>query len=271
MKTNLFSLSGKTAIVTGALGLLGGQHCRALAEAGANVVAADLVKGACEEFGFELRRESGTDSNGMACDITNPESLQALKAAVLEKYGQIDVLVNNAGVDDKFDESCDDIFRLEAYPLSHWRRMLEVNLTGTFLCCQVIGPEMVKRARGSIINIASTYGIVAPDQSIYRRPDGSQTFFKSPAYPATKAAVISLTRYLASCWGRSSVRVNSICPGGVWNSQEQYFIENYSERTPLGRMAKSDDYKGAIVFLACDASSYMTGANLVVDGGWTIW
>lgn len=267
---NIFSLDNKTAVVTGAVGLLGRQHCRALAEAGANVVATDLRSDACKALAEELSAGTKTNALGFGADITYPASLDALKIETLKQYGSIDVLVNNAAVDDVFHDSGVAI-RFEDYSLESWQRSIGVNLTGAFLCCQIIGSEMARRGGGSIINIASTYGIVAPDQSIYRRADGTQAFYKSAAYSVSKAGVLALTRYLAAYWGGAGVRVNALSPGGVENAQDDYFIQNYSRRAPARRMATPHDYQGAIVFLASEASSYMTGANLVVDGGWTIW
>jgi NAD(P)-dependent dehydrogenase (short-subunit alcohol dehydrogenase family) len=266
---DLFSLNDKVAIVTGALGLIGKNHCFALAEAGANVIACDLSGEMCEEFAKNLPN----DSIGIGVDITNPDSLKNLRDEVLNKFGKIDVLVNNAAINDMFENPSAALEQsmFENYPLEMWKKSLEVNVTGMFLCSQIIGSEMAKRKHGSIINVASTYGIVAPDQSLYKNEKGEQTFYKSPAYPATKGAVISFTKFLAAYWGSVGVRVNTLSPGGVENSQNEFFIKNYSQRTPLGRMAAPTDYKGAIVYLASDASSYMTGANLVVDGGWTAW
>ncbi|MBX7044976.1 MAG: SDR family oxidoreductase [Ignavibacteria bacterium] len=267
--SDLFSLKNKTAIVTGALGLIGKNHCFALAEAGANVIACDLNEGGCEEFAKNLPG----DSVGVGVDIIDSDSLKNLRDIVLNKFGKIDVLVNNAAINDMFENPLAALEQsmFENYPLAMWKKSLEVNVTGMFLCSQIIGTEMAKKNYGSIINVASTYGMVAPDQSLYQNEKGEQTFYKSPAYPATKGAVISFTKFLAAYWGNKGVRVNTLTPGGVENSQNEFFIKNYSKRTPLGRMAAPTDYKGAVVFLASDASSYMTGANLVVDGGWTAW
>jgi NAD(P)-dependent dehydrogenase (short-subunit alcohol dehydrogenase family) len=268
-----FSLEGRVAVVTGAVGLIGKQHCYALAEAGANVVVTDMNQEKCVAFASELSSQFQRPMLGFAADITKVDSLKALRDAILKAFGKLDVLVNNAAINDMFENptAAAELSKFENYPLELWQKSLDVNVTGVFLCSQILGTEMAKRGSGSIINVASTYGIVAPDQSLYKKPDGSQNFWKSAAYPATKGAVISFTRFLAAYWGNKGVRVNTLSPGGVENAQDDYFIKNYSAKTMLGRMAEPTDYKGAIVFLASDASAYMTGANLIVDGGWTAW
>lgn len=264
-----FSLRGRVAVVTGATGLLGRAHCAALADAGATVIATDLDGGACEA----LARSLSTPGLGVAADVTDRASLEALRDQALSRFDRLDVLVNNAAVNDRFEspEAALERSRFEHYPVELWQRSLAVNVTGVFLCSQVLGSVMAARGRGSIVNVASTYGVVAPDQSLYTRPDGTQAFFKSPSYPTSKGAVLSFTRYLAAYWGARGVRVNALSPGGVGNGQEGWFVERYGERTPLQRMATPDDYRGAVVFLASEASAYMTGANLLVDGGWTCW
>jgi len=266
---NLFSLNNKTAIVTGALGLLGREHCLALTEAGANVIAADLDFEKAEEFASEL----GNKALGVYLDVTDKSSIISAKEKGKRKFGSIDILVNNAAINDMFEnpKASKEQSKFENYPLELWQKSIDVNLTGVFLCSQIIGLEMVKNNYGSIINIASTYGITAPNQSLYIKENGLQDFYKPPAYSAAKAGVIMFTKYLATYWGNKNIRVNSLSPGGVENSQDEYFIKNYSEKTPLARMAKPSDYRGALIFLASDASLYMTGANLVVDGGWTAW
>jgi len=263
----IFSLSDRTAIVTGACGLLGTQHCEALAEAGAHVVVADLDEGAAEALAVRL----GEGHLGIGMDVTDPESVQRARQRILDRYGRIDVLVNNAAINDMFENPllAGQQSMFEHYPLEMWDRSWKVNVSGVFLCSQILGGFMAERGVGSIINIASTYGIVAPDQGIYRNEAGEQTFYKSPSYPVTKSAVVGFTKFLAAYWGHRNVRVNALSPGGVENGQDPFFKNNYAGKTLLGRMAAPADYKGAIVFLASDASSYMTGSNLVVDGGWT--
>jgi len=273
-------LSGKVAVVTGAAGLLGRQHCRALARAGAHLVATDLDEAALADLARELdegveRGAAARDAEvlALAADVTSEVSLDRLRDAVLGRFDRIDVLVNNAAIDDKFLErgSSEPDGRFEDYSLDQFRRILDVNVAGVFACCQRLGSVMAERGRGSIINVASTYGVVAPNQDLYVGPDGHQRFFKSAAYPASKGAVLQLTRFLAAYWGRRGVRVNALSPGGVDTGQDAHFRQRYAERTPLGRMARATDYMGALVFLASEASAYMTGANLIVDGGFTIW
>ncbi len=264
---NPFDLTGRVAVVTGATGLIGREHCRGLKEAGAWVVAADVNEDAVSRFAKEA------DLMPLVCDVTSQDSLKQGLAKILSWHDRLDVIVNNAAVNDMFENPAlaGEQSKFENYPEALWRRMFDVNVTGTFLASQIWGAHLAEKRSGSIVNIASTYGIVAPDQSLYQTPEGDQKFYKSAAYPATKGAVISFTRFLAAYWGEKNVRVNCLSPGGVENGQDAYFVENYSKKTPLGRMAAPGDYRGALVFLASDASAYMTGSNLVVDGGWTAW
>jgi NAD(P)-dependent dehydrogenase (short-subunit alcohol dehydrogenase family) len=262
-----FNLKGKTAIVTGACGLLGKNHCEALSEMGASVIVADLDITTAQVFAKNLGRKH----TGIYLDVSSKKSVEDACKEVLSEYETIDILVNNAAINDMFENPtlAAEQSKFENYPLEMWQKSLDVNITGVFLCSQVFGAVMAQKGKGSIINIASTYGIVGPDQSIYRNENGEQIFYKSASYPATKGAVINFTRFLAAYWGSKGVRVNCLSPGGVENNQNDWFVKNYSAKTPLGRMAEPTDYKGAVVFLASDASAYMTGANLIVDGGWT--
>jgi NAD(P)-dependent dehydrogenase (short-subunit alcohol dehydrogenase family) len=277
MIMDLFSLYDKVAVVTGACGLLGRQHCEALAAAGAKVVVTDLDEQAAWPVAAGLGAAGLADPNkegehlAIGLDVTDRASLESAKRRILERYGRLDILVNNAAINDMFENPllAAEQSMFEHYPREMWDRSWKVNVSGVFLTSQVLGGVMAERGKGSIINIASTYGVVAPDQTIYRNREGKQTFYKSPAYPVTKSAVIGFTKFLAAYWGKRNVRVNALSPGGVENSQEEWFRDNYSARTPIGRMAMPSDYRGAIVYLASDASAYMTGANLVVDGGWT--
>lgn len=266
-----FNLQGKVAVVTGALGLLGREHCSALAAAGARVVVSDLSAEGCAELAESLSVASKQPALGVAADVTREDAVEALAERVLGAFGRVDILVNNAAIDDKYSADAADESRFECYSVERFRRMLDVNVVGMFLCSQRIGRHMAARGSGSIINVASTYGVVAPQQALYRRADGSQSFFKSPAYPTSKGAVLQFTRFLAAYWGSAGVRVNSLSPGGVAQDPDPHFRSQYEARTPLGRMAEPSDYRGALLFLASGASAYMTGANLIVDGGWTTW
>lgn len=267
-----FSLAGRTALVTGGAGLLGRQFTQALGEAGAKVVVADLNLAQAEAHA-ETLTQAGLAALPVQVDVTDPVSVEALVARAVEHFGSLDVIVNGAALDPKFDpdnqgSQLGNAF--ETYPLEAWRAAMEVNLTGMFLVCQAAARQMVAQEYGKIINICSTYGLVGPDQRIYERPDGPRQY-KPVYYTVSKAGVLGLTKYLATYYAGTNIRVNALTPGGVYNQHDETFLKAYSSRTVIGRMAEQDEMSGAVVFLASEASAYMTGANLVVDGGWTAW
>jgi 2-deoxy-D-gluconate 3-dehydrogenase len=269
-----FDMQGKSAIVTGGAGLLGQEFCRTLAEAGAGVVVADLDGEKAEMVAGQLR-QAGFLATKAAVDVTQPDSVQAMVDTALEAFGRLDVLANSAALDPKFDPQAMAKMgqisgAFEDYPLEQWKQALEVNLTGLFLGCQAAVRPMVQQGSGVIINICSMYGLVGPDQRLYQR-DGQQTAFKPVYYSVTKAGVLGLTNYLATYYAGKNIRVNALTPGGVYNGHDDTFLKAYSTRAVMGRMAHKDEMNGALLFLASEASSYMTGANLVVDGGWTAW
>lgn len=267
-----FAVAGRTVIVTGGAGLLGREYGRALVDAGAHVVLADI------DADEVARAASGLEGPGRAIgigvDVASEASVAGLVRTTLDRFGRIDGLVNNAALNPKVDGEgsarLDGSF--ERYPLELWNRSLATNLTGMFLCAREVAPTMLAQRRGSIVNVSSTYGLVGPDQRLYDsgRPDGGRQH-KPVDYSVTKSAVIGFTRYLAAYWATQGIRVNTLTPGGVRHEQPADFVERYASRTPLGRMAERHEYCGALLFLLSDASSYMTGANLVVDGGWTAW
>lgn len=269
-----FDLTERVAVVTGGVGLLGGEFCRTLAEAGATVAVVDLNDSASQAVAASLTN-SGYKALAVPTDITQPDSVRASVDQVVSKFGRIDILVNSAALDPKFDP--DALNKgitpgaFEDYPLELWNLALDVNLTGMFLMTQAcVRPMLEQRKKGSIINICSTYGLNGPDQRIYVK-EGERVAFKPVYYTVTKAGVLGFTKYLAAYYAETEIRVNALTPGGVFNNHEEYFVKNYSAKTILGRMARKDEMNGALVFLASDASSYMTGNNLVVDGGWTAW
>jgi NAD(P)-dependent dehydrogenase (short-subunit alcohol dehydrogenase family) len=263
-----FDLSGKVAIVTGSAGLLGSGFCRTLAEAGASVVLADINAEANEVLATKLTGHA----LAVTTDIADPRSVASMVEQTLQRYGRLDILVNSAALDPKFDPEHQDQHSssFEDYALDDWNQALNVNLTGMFLVTQAVVRPMLDQQAGVIVNICSTYGLVAPDQRIYQRK-GQTEVYKPVYYSVTKAGVLGFTRYLAGYYAGKNIRVNALTPGGVYNQHDETFVEKYAARTMLGRMADRSEMNSALLFLACDASSYMTGANLVVDGGWTAW
>ncbi|HEY5730719.1 MAG TPA: SDR family oxidoreductase [Anaerolineales bacterium] len=269
-----FELTGRVAVVTGGVGLLGAEFCRTLAEAGASVAVVDLNASASQEAADTLTK-NGHNAFAVPTDITQPDSVIAMVEKVLSEFGRLDILVNSAALDPKFDPEAAKKGiapgAFEDYPLDQWNAAMNVNLTGMFLVTQAcVKPMIAQRKKGSIINICSTYGLNGPDQRIYIR-DGQRVAFKPVYYTVTKAGVMGFTKYLAAYYAGTEIRVNALTPGGVFNNHEEYFVNNYSAKTILGRMANKDEMNGALLFLASDASSYMTGNNVVVDGGWTAW
>jgi NAD(P)-dependent dehydrogenase (short-subunit alcohol dehydrogenase family) len=269
-----FSLAGRVAIVTGGPGLLGKEFCKTLAEAGAAVVVAD-INGEGADAEVKTLTEAGYQALGVQVDVTNPESVRAMVDKALKVYGRLDILVNSAALDPKFDPQAlaartTPLGSFEDYPVDSWRQALDVNLTGMFLCCQAAVRPMLLQGKGALINICSMYGLVGPDQRLYQR-DGKQTSYKPVYYSVTKAGVLGMTNYLATYYAGKNIRANALTPGGVFNGHDEIFLKAYSARAVMGRMANKDEMNGALLFLASDASSYMTGANLVVDGGWTAW
>ncbi len=276
----LFDLHNRVAIVTGGAGLLGSEFCLTLAQAGARVMVADLDEGSAAATATRLS-EQGLVTQAARLDVTDPVSVRSVVATTLAAYGRLDILVNSAALDPKMDpehlagqasgsSAGPNLTSFEHFPLEAWKQALDVNLTGMFLCSQAAVQPMLAQGQGVIINLSSIYGLAAPDQRLYDRP-GQPTHYKPPYYSATKAGVLGLTQYLAAYYAGKNIRVNALTPGGVYNGHDETFTQAYAARTVIGRMAEKDEMNGALLFLASDASTYMTGANLVVDGGWTTW
>jgi NAD(P)-dependent dehydrogenase (short-subunit alcohol dehydrogenase family) len=258
LTTNLFSLDGRLAVVTGGAGQLGGEIARGLAAAGAEVAIFDVVKAA-----------EGKGVSSVVVDVTDRG---AIERATSELPGVPHVLVNAAALDSPPDAPAEEVGPFEDFPSEAFDEVMQVNVKGTLFACQVIGARMAEAGRGSIVNVSSIYGMLSPVQELYDfRRAGGETFFKPVAYSVSKSALYNLTRYLATYWAKSGVRVNTLTLAGVFNEQPEEFLKAYTARMPLGRMAEAGEVVGPVVFLASDASSYVTGANVVVDGGWSAW
>jgi NAD(P)-dependent dehydrogenase (short-subunit alcohol dehydrogenase family) len=269
----LFDLTGRVAIITGGAGLLGYHHGAILSAAGAHVVLLDLAGANPALRAEQLTLAHGPECLGLAADITSESSLEEARDAILAKFGRIDILINNAANNPKVEShphaEPKQWSRLENFPLKIWNDDIAVGLTGAFLCSRIFGQEMVKRNAGVILNVASDLGVIAPDQRLYRKeglPEDQQPV-KPVTYSVVKTALIGLTRYLSTYWTAHNIRVNAISPGGVFADQPDEFTTKLHQLIPMGRMAHKDEYQGAVLFLCSDASSYMTGQNLIVDGG----
>jgi NAD(P)-dependent dehydrogenase (short-subunit alcohol dehydrogenase family) len=272
MAKDLFSVQEKVVVITGGLGQLGRQFGLALIDRGAKVAIFDAQadgRRVAERFGGQ---GSGDNLLVLPVDVTKRGSIEDGLRRVNAVWGVPHALINNAALDSPPSAPAEENGPFESYPERSWDQVMEVNAKGVFLCCQVVGGQMAEAGRGSVINICSIYGLVSPDQRIYQyRRAGGAPFFKPVAYSASKSALLNLTRYLATYWAPRNVRVNTLTFGGVFNNQDEEFLRGYCARVPLGRMAREDDYNGAVIFLLSDASAYMTGSNLVIDGGWTAW
>lgn len=270
----MFDLAGRVAVITGGAGLLGRKHAEAILEMGGRPVLWDLRQAALDAARAEFSERFQYELPAFAVDITNPARIREVTAATLEELGHIDILINNAAMTVEADPKNTIYFKpFEDYDVELWRRALDVSLTGTFLCTQAIGRHMVARKQGVVLNIASDVGVISPDHRIYQAEgEYPGTTFNTPAsYATCKAGLIHFTKYLATYWAKDNIRVNALSPAGVFNNQDPEFVKRLTRLIPMGRMATRDEYKGAVIFLVSDASAFLTGFNLVMDGGRTAW
>lgn len=269
-----FLLTGRTAVITGGAGLLGRQHARAILDAGGNAALLDISDEKLAAAVAALDKDGSGRVAGYVCDITSPESIRETLDGVLARFGRVQILINNAANDPKVGGSgLESTGRLEHFPLAAWNADVAVGLTGAFLCTQIFGTHMAAAGSGTILNIASDLGLIGPDQRIYRQdglPEEMQPA-KPVTYSVVKSGLIGLTRYAATYWAKTGLRCNALCPGGVHVNHDAAFVEKLTNLIPMGRMASADEYAAAIVFLVSDASSYMTGAIVAMEGGRTAW
>ncbi len=269
-----FDLSGRVAIITGGAGLLGVKHGEAVAEMGGIPILVDINEERACAAAEAITAAYGTPALGLAANITQLDQVEAIRQRVLDQFGRVDILINNAANNPKVEAGGGlQWSRLENFPLNVWEQDIAVGLTGAFLCSRVFGEHFAVQKAGVILNIASDLAVIAPDQRIYRQPGlpDDQQPVKPVTYSVVKAGLVGLTRYLATYWADQGVRVNALSPGGVYTSQDDAFVQRLTNLIPMGRMAHKDEYKGVVVFLVSDASSYMTGVNVVMDGGRTVW
>lgn len=265
MSTKLFDLTDRIAIITGGAGLLASEHALALSEFGATVILADFNEEKCKLAVGELQKQN-VKAVAKFCDVTKKESWEKLLSDVLNEFGKVDILINNAGFTNQ-SKSANFDASFENFPLEDWNAIMNVNLTGAFLGCQIIGKQMLAQGKGSIINIASLYGVVSPNHNMYPGTGISQPV----AYSVSKHGVVALTKYVATLWASKGVRVNALTPGGIFNDHKGLFLERFKQLNPIGRMSDKTELRGGIVYLASDASSHVVGHNLIIDGGWTAW
>lgn len=269
-----FNLHGAVSLITGGAGLLGVQHALAILAGSGKPALVDIDPNKLKEAAKKIKRETGNAVSTYVLDITNEKNVKKIIKKITEKLGPVEILINNAANNSKVKKEKAALNRFENFPISQWEQDLAVGLTGAFLLSKIVGAHMAKQERGVILNIASDLGVIAPDQRLYRKEEAAEE--EQPKKPVTysvvKHGIIGLTKYLATYWATAGVRVNSLSPGGVRTSEmPEEFVKRVSELIPMGKMAKVDDYQAAVLFLCSDASSYMTGANLIIDGGRTVW
>lgn len=272
----MFELTGKVVIITGGAGLLGRKHAEAVLEAGGIPVLLDICDNALYKVQQELTKKYNlAELDIFKVNITEKSSLEIVKKNLIDKYGRIDALINNAANNPKVESKSNNMIKgnFENFPIERWLDDIAVGLTGSFLCAQTFGKVMEEQKNGVILNISSDLGIIAPDQRIYRKetiPEENQNI-KPVTYSVIKHGIIGITKYLATYWCKAGIRVNALCPAGVFNGQDEEFVDRLVNLIPMGRMANVEEYKGTVVYMLSDASSYMTGSTVIVDGGRTCW